>query len=61
MMKKQEKDEIISGLIRDVYASLESHLLYTHKTGLKKPESNNFHKDCVKEYAEMIVKLTKLY
>jgi hypothetical protein len=61
MMKKQEKDEIVSGLIRDVYASLESHLLYTYKTGLKKPESNLFHKKCVKEYSEMIVKLTKLY
>lgn len=60
-MKTKEKDEIVSGLIRDVYASLESHLEYTHKSGLKTPESNYFHKQCVKEYADMIIKLTKLY
>jgi hypothetical protein len=61
MMKKQEKDELVSELIRDVYASLESHLLYTHKTGLKSPDDNDFHKKTILEYSNMIVKLAKLY
>jgi hypothetical protein len=61
MAKTDEERAIaIDELILKVWGSLESHLGYTH-TEVPPPESNTFHKECVLEYAEMLVLLAKLY
>jgi len=54
MMKKRNRSKKIRRIIRNVFSSLDSHLEYTYKKGLEKPEDNNFHKKCVKEYAKII-------
>lgn len=55
-----ERAKIVEELIVKVWASLESHLGYTH-TPVPPPESNSFHVECVHEYSEMLVLLSKLY
>ena len=47
--------------IRLAWSSLESHLSYTYTKKLRAPETNHFHKTCVKEYAEIIKHLSSLY
>lgn len=65
-MSKQSHDRTISKLIRQTYESLESHLDWTHKKTYEKNcpgcrgEGNKFQKQCVKEYAQMIVDLSDL-
>jgi len=58
---KRKRSKIVRNTIREIWASLDSHLPACHAKGLKKPEGNKFHKKCVKEYARLIVLLTKLY
>lgn len=60
-MKKKQRAKVIRRAIRNAWGSLDSHLKYTYKEGLEKPETNNFHKKCVKEYAELIADLASLY
>lgn len=54
---KLHKAKAIERLIRLTYDSLQSHLDGTY---LKTPEGTAFHKQCVREYAEMIQLLSKL-
>ncbi len=56
--KATEDAETIEEMIRIVWGSLESHLMFTHQ---KNPDGVEFHRQCVKEYAELIVMMTKLY
>lgn len=51
------KEERLEKLIRGVWSSLESHLVYTHRHSV---EGRKFHKKCIKEYAVMIEQLSKL-
>ncbi len=44
--------------IEQVYASLVTHIPYTHA---KSEEGRRHHKECVKEYARLIVELSRLY
>ena len=60
-MNKRKRAKIVGKAIREVWESLDSHIAPTYTTGLKKPDDNAFHKKCVKEYADLIVLLTKLY
>lgn len=58
MKKPKDKAKIIERLMRLTYSSLESHLRYTH---IKTPEGVSFHKRCVKDYAETMYLISKLY
>lgn len=60
-MDKKKRAKAVNKAIYSVWSSLDSHLDPCHQKKLKKPEGNDFHKKCVKEYAELIVLLTKLY
>lgn len=59
-MREQE----IERAIRLIWDSLESHLAYTYeplpKRAEKDGETNEFHKQCVREYAEVISILSNL-
>lgn len=55
-MKKEQKIERALKLIWD---SLQSHLEWTYKKD--KSEDPKFHKQCVKEYAELIKIISELY
>ena len=57
------KDKIIEEIITLTWTSLETHLsgCYEPKTGLGKYETNQFHRDCVKDYARTIYLVSKLY
>lgn len=57
-IKKTNRAKLLEKLIRMVWASLESHLEWTHA---KSSEGQKFHIDCTAEYAEMIKILTDLY
>lgn len=57
LTKAAERAKIVSGLIRDVWGSLDSHLDFTHK---KHHDSAVFHKRTIKQYARMIEQLTRL-
>jgi hypothetical protein len=48
----------VEKIIRLAWSSLESHLEYTHK---KTSEKEKFHKDCVKDYIEIMENASKLY
>jgi hypothetical protein len=54
--KKRAKE--VEQAMRLAWASLESHLRYTHE---KCPEGNTFHKKCVKEYVQILKNLSELY
>ena len=56
-MKTKTKDKILEEVIKSVWSSLVSHLPYTY---LKSSEGKRFHKTCVKDYADIINKLSKL-
>lgn len=55
-MKKHNRR--VGKCIEQVYTSLVSHIPYTHE---KSEGGKRFHKKCVKEYARLIVNLSKLY
>ena len=57
-MTKHERAKIIEKIIRQAWSSLESHLKYTHS---HTSEGQKFHKDCVKEYVEIIKNASELY
>jgi len=64
-MKRSKR---IEKCIDDICASLHSHLEFTHKgksTGENKntgeKEDHKFHRKCVKEYADVIKHLSRLY
>lgn len=52
------REQIIERLLQLINDSLESHLPWTHK---KSAEGTGFHITCVKEYAEMMYLVSKLY
>ena len=58
MDAKAERARKVERAIRLAYDSLQSHLQWTHK---RSKEGTNFHKRCVKEYAEIIKLLSELY
>jgi hypothetical protein len=59
-MKTNSKNtKIIEQLIRNEWDSLESHLPYMYGK-VPKPETNKFHKQCVKDYSEQIKLLSEL-
>ena len=51
----------IEKAIRLAYASLESHLYYTHSGNMIRGEDYEFHRKSVAEYSEIISVLSKLY
>lgn len=51
---EKEKAVQIEKAIRLVWGSLESHLYFTHDGELARGENHKFHRDCVREYAEVI-------
>ena len=55
---KYKRAKTIEKIIRQAWSSLESHLKYTrsHTT-----EGQQFHKNCVKEYIEIIKDASELY
>lgn len=57
-MKKDKRAKLVDKAIRLVWASLDTHLDYTHK---EHHDSANFHKKCVREYAGLIKILSELY
>ena len=57
-MKKYNRAKIIERIIRQAWSSLESHLKYTHS---HTSEGQQFHKNCVKEYVEIIKNASELY
>ena len=57
----QLKAQEIDKAIRLAWSSLESHLPYTHSGSMIRGEDHEFHKNCIKEYAEIISVLSKLY
>jgi len=66
-MNKIEKAQKIERAIRITYDSLQSHLDGTHtatstsKKYIQEIGSLDFHKKCVKEYADVIQILSELY
>ena len=58
-MTKIERAKLIDEAIRLALDSLESHLQYTHSKA--KDGSMEFHRACVREYAQIILNLSKLY
>ncbi len=56
MTKLRAKE--VERAMRLVWSSLESHLIFTHR---KSTEGIKFHKKCVREYAELLDILSKLY
>jgi len=59
--KKVNRSKDIKKAICLAWGSLESHLVYTHKGKMTRDESHKFHRECVREYAVIINKLSKLY
>ena len=53
-----KREKAIERAIKLVWGSLESHLRYTH---VRTEEGMQFHKDCVKEYSELLMILSDLY
>lgn len=65
-MKHPDRREVVKA-IRSVWDSLDSHLDYTHtpiKTRSKEMKAihggKRFHRQCVREYAEILLTLTKV-
>ena len=60
----ENRARMVDKIIRLSYDSLESHLPYTHdcKEGdLIRDETLEFHKTCIREYAQIIYLASKLY
>ena len=64
-MNKTDRAKEVEKAIELVYESLISHLPYTYGKiegfAKKRGESHKFHQQCVKEYAEVISIISKLY
>lgn len=64
-MSKKERAKEIDRAIRLTWESLQSHLKYCYeeidKGHKKQGETNEFHKQCVRDYAETLLILSKLY
>lgn len=58
LTRAQKRAQIVEQAIRDVWASLETHLQYTHE---KHHDSAQFHKKTVQSYAQTIERLTRLF
>lgn len=62
--KKRERSAKIERCMRLTWDSLQSHLVFTYSPITKKEkkdgETNDFHKRCVREYAEVISILADL-
>jgi hypothetical protein len=58
-LSKKQRAREIEKAIRLAYSSLESHLPYTHKKHVD--GSMKFHRECIREYSEIISILSKLY
>ena len=56
-MKKSKRNKMLDEVIRIVYDSLQSHLKYTY---VKSAETPKFHIKCVREYADIINKLSQI-
>lgn len=55
---KEDRAKLIEDGIRLTWESLESHLKYTHT---ESADGTKFHKDCVREYVQLLGILAKLY
>ena len=55
--KEKVRLEEIDTAMRLTMSSLESHIYYTHDGQLIRGETHQFHKDCVKEYAKILLAL----
>jgi hypothetical protein len=53
-----ERAKNVDTAIKQIWDSLESHLDCTHQDT---PEGRKFHKQCIKDYAKLLIILTKLY
>lgn len=60
-MKKVNKPKEIARAMNLVWESLDSHLEYTYKGKMIRDESHAFHIKAVKDYAEILFILSKLY
>lgn len=58
MTEDEREAVILAEAIRRVWDSLESHLDWTHG---EEEAVTDFHKECVKEYVQLIHLLTSLY
>jgi len=58
---EQLRAESVEKIIRQAWASLDTHLTYTHEGKLIRGETNQFHKECVKEYLAIMNEAVKLY
>jgi hypothetical protein len=56
--QSQLKAELVEKAMRIVWASLESHLEFTYK---KHVNSKKFHKQTIREYADLLSILSRLY
>ena len=62
--KDEKRAQMVEKIIRLSYDSLDTHLPYTHdcKDGdLIRDETLEFHKQCVREYAQIIYLASRLY
>lgn len=56
---KKKRAQRIEKAIKATYASLESHLNWTHKKG--QYGSRKFNQKCIKHYSKTLLLLSKLY
>ncbi len=56
------RDQKVDKIIRLAFSSLESHLKALEKPSpIEKNEGRAFHRECVREYAEIITMASNLY
>ena len=55
---QHRRAKIVAKIIRQAWSSLDSHLKYTHS---HTSEGQQFHKNCVREYVEIIKDASELY
>lgn len=61
---KDQRAKIIGKAIEIIWLSLESHLLtpyYSKRKITKEIGNNEFHQQCVRDYAELMLLIAKLY
>lgn len=59
-MTSKARAKLVDKCLRAVWTSAESHLDFTHQK-VHSPETNAFHKKCVKEYCELMGWISRLY
>lgn len=62
--RAEDRARMVEQGIRLAWESLESHLIRTYQDGReskKRGETVQFHKKCIREYAELIDILSRLY